>query len=59
MQQPTAPALEIFKRFWEKPSLMAPALHDGLSNVLGWGYSSTAKTLEQLLADLAAARQGG
>jgi BlaI family penicillinase repressor len=49
MQQPTAPELEILKLLWEKQPLTARALHDELCTVLGWGYSSTRKTLERMV----------
>ena len=49
MQQPTAPELEILKLLWEQQPLTARALHDELSAVLGWGYSSTRKTLERMV----------
>lgn len=49
MHQPTAPELEILKLLWAKQPLTARALHDELSLVLGWGYSSTRKTLERMV----------
>lgn len=49
MQQPTAPELEILKLLWEQQPLTARALHDELCAVLGWGYSSTRKTLERMV----------
>ena len=49
MHQPTAPELEILKLLWAKQPLTARALHDELSVVLGWGYSSTRKTLERMV----------
>jgi predicted transcriptional regulator len=48
MQQPTAPELEILKLLWQKQPLTARELHDELEAVLGWGYSSTRKTLERM-----------
>lgn len=48
MQQPTAPELEILKLLWLKQPLTARELHDELAHVLGWGYSSTRKTLERM-----------
>jgi len=48
MQQPTAPELEILKLLWQKQPLTARELHDDLETVLGWGYSSTRKTLERM-----------
>lgn len=48
MQQPTAPELEILKLLWQKQPLTARELHDALAPVLGWGYSSTRKTLERM-----------
>jgi len=48
MQQPTAPELEILKLLWSKQPLTARELHDELAPVLGWGYSSTRKTLERM-----------
>ena len=48
MHQPTAPELEILKLLWLKQPLTARELHDELEPVLGWGYSSTRKTLERM-----------
>jgi predicted transcriptional regulator len=48
MHQPTAPELEILKLLWLKQPLTARELHDELESVLGWGYSSTRKTLERM-----------
>ena len=48
MQQPTAPELEILKLLWAKQPLTARELHDELAPMLGWGYSSTRKTLERM-----------
>jgi len=48
MQQPTAPELEILKLLWQKQPLTARELHDELAQLLGWGYSSTRKTLERM-----------
>jgi len=48
MQQPTAPELEILKLLWQKQPLTTRELHDELETVLGWGYSSTRKTLERM-----------
>jgi BlaI family transcriptional regulator, penicillinase repressor len=48
MQQPTAPELEILKLLWLKQPLTARQLHDELAPLLGWGYSSTRKTLERM-----------
>lgn len=48
MQQPTAPELEILKQLWQNQPLTARELHDELETVLGWGYSSTRKTLERM-----------
>ncbi|WP_213999401.1 BlaI/MecI/CopY family transcriptional regulator [Arsukibacterium sp.] len=48
MHQPTAPELEILKLLWLKQPLTARELHDELAPVLGWGYSSTRKTLERM-----------
>lgn len=48
MQQPTAPELEILKLLWLKQPLTARELHDELGPILGWGYSSTRKTLERM-----------
>lgn len=48
MHQPTAPELEILKLLWQKQPLTARELHDELESVLGWGYSSTRKTLERM-----------
>lgn len=50
MQQPTAPELELLKLLWLKQPLTARELHDELAAVLGWGYSSTRKTLERMVA---------
>ncbi|SNY52219.1 Predicted transcriptional regulator [Arsukibacterium tuosuense] len=50
MHQPTAPELEILKLLWLKQPLTARELHDELAPVLGWGYSSTRKTLERMAA---------
>lgn len=49
MQQPTAPELEILKLLWSRQPLTARELHDELALVLGWGYSSTRKTLERMV----------
>lgn len=48
MHQPTAPELEILKLLWLKQPLTARELHEELGPVLGWGYSSTRKTLERM-----------
>lgn len=48
MHQPTAPELEILKLLWLKQPLTARELHDELAPLLGWGYSSTRKTLERM-----------
>lgn len=48
MHQPTAPELEILKLLWLKQPLTARELHDELVPLLGWGYSSTRKTLERM-----------
>ena len=48
MQQPTAPELEILKLLWQKQPLTARELHEELATRLGWGYSSTRKTLERM-----------
>jgi predicted transcriptional regulator len=50
MQQLTAPELEILKLLWEKQPLTSRELHDQLAPLLGWGYSSTRKTLERMSA---------
>lgn len=50
MQHLTAPELEILKLLWEKQPLTSRELHDELSVLLGWGYSSTRKTLERMSA---------
>lgn len=49
MSQPTAPELEILKLLWQKQPLTTRELHDELASVLGWGYSSTRKTLERMV----------
>jgi len=49
MQQPTVPELEILKLLWAKQPQTARELHDALSEVVGWGYSSTRKTLERMV----------
>lgn len=49
MQQPTAPELEILKLLWSRQPLTARELHDELASVLGWGYSSTRKTLARMV----------
>lgn len=46
----TAPELEILKLLWEKQPLTSRELHDELVELLGWGYSSTRKTLERMSA---------
>ncbi|SEA01070.1 BlaI/MecI/CopY family transcriptional regulator [Alkalimonas amylolytica] len=48
MHQPTAPELEILKLLWSKQPLTARELHNELEPLLGWGYSSTRKTLERM-----------
>ncbi|MBU1308440.1 MAG: BlaI/MecI/CopY family transcriptional regulator [Gammaproteobacteria bacterium] len=50
MHQLTAPELEILKLLWEKQPLTSRELHDELAPLLGWGYSSTRKTLERMSA---------
>ena len=50
MPQFTAPELEILKLLWEKQPLTSRELHDELAPLLGWGYSSTRKTLERMSA---------
>ncbi len=49
MHQPTAPELEILKLLWSRQPLTARELHDELALVLGWGYSSTRKTLARMV----------
>ncbi|MFC4653973.1 MULTISPECIES: BlaI/MecI/CopY family transcriptional regulator [Rheinheimera] len=48
MLQPTAAELEILKLLWQQQPQTARELHDQLEAVLGWGYSSTRKTLERM-----------
>lgn len=48
MHQLTAPELEILKLLWLKQPRTARELHDELAPLLGWGYSSTRKTLERM-----------
>lgn len=50
MHQPTAPELEILKLLWSKQPRTARELHNELEPLLGWGYSSTRKTLERMVA---------
>jgi BlaI family transcriptional regulator, penicillinase repressor len=50
MQQLTAPELEILKLLWAKQPLTSRELHDELAPLLGWGYSSTRKTLDRMSA---------
>ncbi len=47
--QPTAPELEILKLLWQLQPQTGRELHDQLADVLGWGYSSTRKTLERMV----------
>lgn len=47
--QPTAPELEILKLLWQQQPQTGRELHDQLADVLGWGYSSTRKTLERMV----------
>ncbi len=47
--QPTAPELEILKLLWQQQPQTGRELHDQLIDVLGWGYSSTRKTLERMV----------
>jgi BlaI family penicillinase repressor len=47
--QPTAPELEILKLLWQQQPQTGRELHDQLAQVLGWGYSSTRKTLERMV----------
>lgn len=49
MQLPTAPELAILKLLWSRQPLTARELHDELALVLGWGYSSTRKTLARMV----------
>lgn len=58
--QPTAPELEILKLLWQLQPQTGRELHDQLADVLGWGYSSTRKTLERMVDKglLAAELQG-
>jgi predicted transcriptional regulator len=49
MQLPTAPEFEILKLLWSRQPLTARELHDELALVLGWGYSSTRKTLARMV----------
>jgi len=46
--QPTAPELEILKQLWHSQPKTARELHDEVEHILGWGYSSTRKTLERM-----------
>ena len=46
--QPTAPELEILKLLWHSQPQTARQLHDEVEHILGWGYSSTRKTLERM-----------
>ena len=46
--QPTAPELEILKLLWHSQPRTARELHDEVEHILGWGYSSTRKTLERM-----------
>lgn len=47
--QPTGTELEILKSLWQKQPQTARDLHDQLADILGWGYSSTRKTLERMV----------
>ncbi|WP_337881160.1 BlaI/MecI/CopY family transcriptional regulator [Rheinheimera sp.] len=48
MSHPTAAELEILKLLWQQQPQTGRELHDQLQAVLGWGYSSTRKTLERM-----------
>jgi len=45
---PTSTELEFLKLLWKKSPLTARELHQELESVLGWGYSSTRKTLDRM-----------
>lgn len=46
--QPTSTELEFLKLLWKRSPRTARELHDELEDVLGWGYSSTRKTLDRM-----------
>ena len=58
--QPTAPELEILKLLWQSEPLTGKEIHQKLAELYGWGYSSTRKTLERMVAkDFVRAQQQG
>ena len=58
--KPTSTELEFLKLLWKKSPRSARELHDELTDILDWGYSSTRKTLDRMIdKDLvSAAKQG-
>lgn len=48
--QPTAPELEVLKLLWNTQPRTGKDIHQVLSALYGWSYSSTRKTLERMSA---------
>ncbi|MGY1531073.1 BlaI/MecI/CopY family transcriptional regulator [Luteimonas sp. A649] len=49
MSHPSNTELELLKCLWRNEACSARELHNHVSPVLGWSYSSTRKTLERMV----------